>query len=67
RGAFVLRHVDGLPEPQVLEVLRSAGVDDPAGALRAADRLDLGNGATAASVLPAAAHSEFDACTVHAQ
>ncbi|MEW2449435.1 hypothetical protein AB0896_18035 [Streptomyces parvulus] len=67
RAAFVLRHVDGLPEPQVLEVLRAAGVDGPADALRAADRLDLGNGTTAASVLPAAAHSEFDACTVHAQ
>ncbi|MFB7652660.1 MULTISPECIES: hypothetical protein [unclassified Streptomyces] len=67
RGAFVLRHVDGLPEPEVLEMLRAAGADDPAGALRAANRLDLGNGAAAASVLSAAGPSEFDACTVRAQ
>ncbi|MFD5799882.1 hypothetical protein [Streptomyces sp. NPDC127020] len=67
RGAFVLRHVDGLSEPEVLELLRAAGVEDPAGALGAADRLDLGNGAAAASVLSAAGPSEFDACTVRAQ
>ncbi|MGW8631701.1 hypothetical protein [Streptomyces sp. NPDC055793] len=66
RGAFVLRHVDGLSEPEVLEVLRAAGVGDPAGALDAADRLGSGNGA-AARALSAAGPSEFDACTVRAQ
>ncbi|MFB6768317.1 hypothetical protein [Streptomyces sp. NPDC056337] len=67
RGAFVLRHVDGLSEPEVLEMLRAAGVGDPAGALDAADRLGLGNGTAAASALSAAGPSEFDACTVRAQ
>ena len=65
RGAFVLRHVDGLSEPEVLEMLRAAGVEDPAGALDAAGRL--GNGAAAARALSAAGPSEFDACTVWAQ
>ncbi|MFB6549839.1 hypothetical protein [Streptomyces sp. NPDC056405] len=67
RAAYVLRHLDRLPEGDVLEVLRAAGADDPAEALRRADRLRLDTAGAPAAVSSFPGPSEFDACTVWAQ
>ncbi|MEW2267336.1 hypothetical protein ACGF5T_17720 [Streptomyces sp. NPDC047853] len=67
RGAYVLRHMDRLPEPDVLDVLRAAGAGDPEGAVRKADRLRLDVGGTVGADSVSPGPSELDACTVWAQ
>ncbi|MET9125550.1 hypothetical protein [Streptomyces sp. NPDC004528] len=61
RAAFVLRRVDGLADAAVEDLLRAAGVPDPEGALRSANRLDESAGAAARALLTS---REFDACSV---
>ncbi|MET8286837.1 hypothetical protein ACIA7S_00485 [Streptomyces sp. NPDC051643] len=61
RAAFVLRRVDGLADAVVEALLRAAGVPDPEGALRSANRLDESAGAAARALLTS---REFDACSV---
>ncbi|MFJ8005123.1 hypothetical protein [Streptomyces fagopyri] len=61
RAAFVLRRVDGLADATVESLLRAAGVPDPEGALRSANRLDESAGAAARTLLTS---REFDACSV---
>ncbi|MHB9848588.1 hypothetical protein ACSYGO_05005 [Streptomyces krungchingensis] len=61
RTAFVLREVDGLPDASIEALLRTAGVADPASALRSATRLQETVGTAARTLL---ASREFDACSV---
>ncbi|MFF2993677.1 hypothetical protein ACFVTC_03750 [Streptomyces sp. NPDC057950] len=61
RAAFVLRRVDGLADAVVEALLRAAGVPDPEGALRSANRLDESAGTAARALLTS---REFDACSV---
>ncbi|GGX57728.1 hypothetical protein [Streptomyces fructofermentans] len=72
RAAFVLRHVDGLLDPEIRGLLASAGVraEEAGAAVRAADRLDSGTGTgtgTGAVAQCLAASDEFDACLLRAR
>ncbi len=61
RAAFVLRHLEKLSDPQVVEQLGEAGVPDPEAALRDSHRLDASAGSSAETLLRS---QEFDACSV---
>lgn len=61
RAAFVLRRLVGLPDGEVLRLLRAAGESHPRKALRASYAVDAAVGAEAETLLRS---QEFDACSV---
>ncbi|MFE5830053.1 hypothetical protein ACFQ8W_07345 [Streptomyces sp. NPDC056508] len=62
RAALALRTLEGLPADAAARLLASAGVADPAAALRAAERIDAASGTDVETLLRS---PEFDPCTVH--
>ncbi|MEU0232287.1 MULTISPECIES: hypothetical protein [unclassified Streptomyces] len=62
RAALALRTLEGLPADATARLLASAGVADPAAALRAAERIGAASGTDVGALLRSA---EFDPCTVH--
>ncbi|MFC8172724.1 hypothetical protein [Streptomyces sp. NPDC057325] len=62
RAALALRTLEGLPADAAARLLASAGVTDPAAALRAAERIGAASGTDVETLLHSA---EFDPCTVH--
>ncbi|MFJ4868084.1 hypothetical protein [Streptomyces sp. NPDC088757] len=62
RAALALRILEGLPADATARLLASAGVADPAAALRAAERIGAASGTDVGTLLRSA---EFDPCTVH--
>ncbi|WP_329266941.1 hypothetical protein [Streptomyces sp. NBC_01451] len=63
RAAFVLCVAHALPDAVVHDLLKDAGVADPAAAVRAARTVETGLGESAATLLVA---QEFDACALQA-
>ncbi|MGV9456748.1 hypothetical protein [Streptomyces sp. NPDC003635] len=61
RAAFVLRHLERVPDEEVLRLLRAAGEGRPERALRTAVRLEQDAGPAAETLLRS---REFDACSV---
>ncbi|MFI7320829.1 hypothetical protein [Streptomyces venezuelae] len=61
RAAFVLCRLDGLAQPEVVDLLTAADVPDPEAALRAARRVEETVGEAAGKLLRS---QEFDACSV---
>ncbi|MFJ5262584.1 hypothetical protein ACIQAC_19165 [Streptomyces sp. NPDC088387] len=61
RAAFVLRHLDGLPDGEVARLLRAAGHSAAEDALRASRALDTAAAGPAEALLRS---REFDACSV---
>ncbi|KOX26290.1 MULTISPECIES: hypothetical protein [unclassified Streptomyces] len=62
RAALALRALEGLPADATARLLASAGVTEPAAALRAAERIGAASGTDVETLLRSA---EFDPCTVH--
>ncbi|MER7910718.1 hypothetical protein [Streptomyces sp. NPDC096068] len=62
RAALALRTLEGLPADATARLLASAGVAEPAAALRAAERIGAASGTDVETLLRSA---EFDPCTVH--
>lgn len=61
RAALALRCLDGLPDLQIVRLLRAAGAESPEEALRIATRIAREAGPSAAALLRS---REFDACSV---